>query len=111
MNKEILKQCKEIFDKVDQCSEEYDIAAFATYHALDSGLKESLFQLVRYGPIWDGDVISKHCRNVLLELELAVKVCFKGQQGYNAATYRGWSVIKHLDGFEEKIKQKAYGCV
>lgn len=54
---------------------------------------EQLLQLVKNGPIWDGDIISKSHRNDLLKWKLAVKCTFKGEQGYTSGSYYGWSVL------------------
>lgn len=59
-------------------------------------LHESLRQLVN-GPVWDGDVISKHCRDALLSFGLATRVCHKGEQGYTGAVYFAHTVLKAID--------------
>ena len=53
---------------------------------------EQLSPLVKFGPIWDGDVISKSKRDDLLRWRLAVRCCFKGEQGYTAGSYYGYTV-------------------
>lgn len=63
---------------------------------LPADLRGSLRQLVN-GPVWDGDVLSKHCRDALLEFGLAVRVCHKGQQGFTGATYFAFSVLKYIN--------------
>lgn len=63
---------------------------------LPHDLHEPLRQLVN-GPVWDGDVISKQCRDALLSFGLASRVCCKGEQGFTAATYFGYSVLKKID--------------
>lgn len=70
-----------------------ELASFALYHALDSDAQEVLFQLVKNGPVWDGDLISKAGRNELLTNGLATKCCAKGEQGYQVANYVGWNVL------------------
>ena len=54
---------------------------------------DQLEQLIKHGPVDDGDVIAKSHRDDLLNWGLATRVCCKGQQGYTAATYRGWNVF------------------
>lgn len=71
---------------------------------LDKRLHESLKQLIE-GPVWDGDVSSKQCRNELISLGLAMRVCCRGQQGHTGATYFAFSVMKIAD----KIKQGKIG--
>jgi hypothetical protein len=39
-------------------------------------------------------VISKTQRDTLMSWGLASRVCVKGEQGYTAANYIGWDVLK-----------------
>lgn len=48
-------------------------------------LEDQIEQLI-YGPVWDGHLISKHDRDRLLRMGLAVRVCDGGRTGYTAAT-------------------------
>jgi hypothetical protein len=59
-------------------------------------LKVQLSQLVR-GPVWDGDVISKSHRGVLFEMDIAIRVCCKGEQGYTGAKYIGYSILNKMN--------------
>lgn len=73
--------------------------------SLDGAERETLRALLKHGPLFDGDVPSKRGRDGLLEKELAVKIIVKGSDGYQAATYLGRDVFKHLktpDRIEEK---------
>lgn len=85
----------EKLEKLDQCDPEWDKAAVSMYNAMSSSHQEALGQLVRTGPVEDGDVISKACRDDLLDWGLASRVVVKNQQGYTAANYMGWSVLRH----------------
>lgn len=78
----------------DSLSDEYVAAEYALRHALCPNPLAQLHQLVEQGPVWDGNVISKSDRDELLTLGLASRVCVKGEQGYTAANYRGWGVLK-----------------
>jgi hypothetical protein len=78
----------------EQCSEEYDALCLACWHALSSEAKETLFALVKEGPLFDGDVPSKSGRDELLEHGLATKCVVKGEQGFQAANYLGWAVAQ-----------------
>lgn len=60
-------------------------------------LHEQLWQLQRSGPCWDGDVISKVDRDELLSIGACAKVCVKGEQGFNACTYFGHSLLQIFD--------------
>jgi len=55
-------------------------------------LREQLKQLV-YGPVWDGDIISKSYRGELFDLNLAVRVCVNGEQGFTGAPYIAYSIV------------------
>ncbi len=76
-----------------------DDDAYFTYgalvwDALSPGQREQLKQLLYQGPVWDGNIISKACRDQLIEWGLATRCCFLGEQGYTAATYAAFSVAK-----------------
>jgi len=72
----------------------YFSGAPIVWDALSSGQREQLNQLLHQGPVWDGNVISKSCRDDLLQYGLAVRCCFMGNQGYTAASYRALTVWK-----------------
>lgn len=61
--------------------------------ALPRGHRASLEQLVKRGPVHDGDVISKAHRGDLIRWGLASRVMVKGEWGYTAATYCGGHVL------------------
>ena len=83
---------KELIGLVD--SDNYFEVAQAISLILPHSVRDQLRQLV-HGPIWDGDVISKARRDMLLTLGLAVRVCLKGEQGYTGATYLAYSVVNN----------------
>ena len=66
-------------------------------------LHEQLYQLHSHGPLWDGDVISKSDRDELLAIDACAKVCVKGQDGYNACTYFGRSLLSIFDWLHGKL--------
>jgi hypothetical protein len=78
----------------DQADEDYDRRCRRAWTLMTSAQREVLAQLVRNGPIWDGDIASKAGRDDLLVCRLASRACVKGEQGYTVATYRGWDVFK-----------------
>ena len=63
---------------------------------LPKNLHGSLEQLLT-NPTWDGDVISKTYRDELLQYGLAVRVCVNNQQGFTAATYFAYTVMKIIN--------------
>lgn len=94
VSKEIVRQAIKVLKEKDQCSEEYECAAYALRHAMGASHLESLAQIVNHGPVHDGDVISKSHRSDLIEWGLAQRACVKGEQGYTAANYIGWDVLR-----------------
>lgn len=50
---------------------------------------DTLICLFKYGPVYDGDVPSKSERDWLVNNGLAAKVIYKGEDGYQALTYKG----------------------
>lgn len=47
-----------------------------------------------YGPSYDGDIPSKSGRDILLAEGFVAKVVVKGEQGFNACTYRGHAAYR-----------------
>jgi hypothetical protein len=86
-----------------------DEGYFDIVHAIalifPKNLIEQLQELVN-GPIWDGDIISKHDRGRLMEIGLAIRVCCKGEQGYTGATYTAHSILKKIDEIKETREDK-----
>ena len=64
---------------------------------LDNGEKDTLKAACKIGPLFDGDIPSKQARDSLVEKGLMAKVVVKGEQGYNAATYKGAWIFKLLE--------------
>lgn len=75
------------------------------WDGLTAGEREQLKQLLFQGPIWDGCVICKSDRDQLIRYGLATRCCFKGEQGYTAATYLAYSV--HKQGKGQTLRTKA----
>lgn len=67
-------------------------------------LHEPLYQLVKRGPCWDGDVISKTSRDELLSIGACSKVYVKGEDGFNAGTYFGGYLLKVYDWLYGEMK-------
>lgn len=62
--------------------------------AMDSGMRDCIRAAYLSGPIDDGDVPSKSGRDALLDSGYISKVVVKGEQGFNACTYKGSSAYK-----------------
>lgn len=93
-NREIVDRAIKAMDQAEFGSNAFDVAAWAAYQAMDSGQREVLRQLLFHGPVWDGDVCSKAARGDLFDWGLAVRCCFKGEQGYTAASYRAFTIYQ-----------------
>lgn len=50
---------------------------------------DTLVALYERGPLYDGDVPSKSGRDALVRSDMAAKVIVRGEDGYNACTYKG----------------------
>lgn len=96
MEREFLKELIKRGSKADKGYFEF-VHIVACY--LNHGLHEQLQQLIN-GPVWDGNIISKSCRDELFDLGLAIRVCHKGETGYSGATYFAWSVMKRAKEIE-----------
>lgn len=57
---------------------------------------ETLRAIHDRGPLYDGDVPSKAIRDELLEMDLIEKVVVGGEQGFQACTYFGSSVLESI---------------
>jgi hypothetical protein len=80
----------DLFDK----NELVDLVHMIDFAKSNRGLHEQLYQLHARGPVWDGDVVSKSQRTELLDIGACAKVCVKGEEGFNACTYFGRSLLR-----------------
>lgn len=63
--------------------------------SLGKDARDVLAQLYEHGPTYDGHVVSKCGRDLLVKHGLAVKICrAHGEEGYQAMTYLGRRVYK-----------------
>lgn len=62
--------------------------------AMDSGMRDCIRAAYLKGPIDDGDVPCKSGRDALLSSGYISKIVVKGEQGFNACTYKGSSAYK-----------------
>lgn len=56
---------------------------------MDGGERETLRCAFKQGPLWDGDVPSKQARTQLVDEGFMARVVVKGEDGFNACTYKG----------------------
>lgn len=83
---------EQLLDCVRGGGDGYEVACAELRAALTSAQREVLGQLVRSGPVWDGDVVSKSARDDLLRWGLASRAHYRGEQGYTVANYLGGHV-------------------
>lgn len=84
-------------------SRTYDDAAYSVWLAIESAGREQLVQLLKHGPVYDGDVVSKLNRDALIQCGIAVRCCFRGEQGYTAARYIAFTL--HSVGLERSARK------
>lgn len=65
--------------------------------AMDAADRDVIRATFRQGPLDDGDVPSKKARDVLLEDGFVSKVVVRGEEGYNACTYKGARAYRLLE--------------
>lgn len=71
---------------------------------------DTLYGMLERGPLYDGDVCSKQERDRLLEKGYCAKVVVKGQDGFNACTYKGQRLYRCLESrfkIQREIKANA----
>ena len=86
---------KELIERAENSSDYYFEYAEIVSKLLPKYLHEQLSQLVK-NPTHDGDILSKCYRNELLWYGLATRVCANGEQGYTAAKYFAFTVLKSI---------------
>jgi hypothetical protein len=97
MRNEIVTKAIAVMDTAEYGSDAFDVAAWAAYTAMDGGQREVLRQLLFKGPTWDGDICSKAARGDLFDWGLALRCCFRGGQGYTAASYRAFTIYHAVE--------------
>lgn len=91
---------KEIIDAIKLI----ELAELARANAFDT-----IVGLFKNGPLYDGDVPSKTERDWLVQNGLASKVIYKGEDGYQALTYKGakcYRIILSQKRFEVAKQQE-----
>lgn len=66
---------------------------------LTGGEVDTIIGAFKNGPIYDGDVPSKSARDGLLSEGFMAKVIVKGEDGFNALTYRGAMLYSIMEAF------------
>lgn len=76
----------------------YDGYGTVVWDALSPAQRAVLKQLLFQGPVWDGNVVCKSARDVLIHYGLASRCCFLGEPGYAVATYLALAVFEQGHG-------------
>lgn len=109
MTKVNMPQLEHAIRKMEASDEGYFAFGAIAWDAMSNGMRDQLKQLLFQGPVWDGNVISKSDRDDLIDLRLATRCCFLGEQGYTAATYMAYSVFKQGHG-DFIVKKRGTPC-
>jgi hypothetical protein len=86
---DIAKELNTDFSPMTQSEVDYFKEVASVALNLSAQEKTVLRACQQSGPLEDGDVPSKSGRDQLLDKGFVAKVIVKGEQGYNACTYRG----------------------
>lgn len=98
-------QIRYAFSRMDGDTDQRLAYAKIVWDGLGSAQREVLTQLLFQGPVYDGNIPSKSARDDLISYGLAARVCFLGEQGYTAATYKALPVFERGGGIP--IRKKA----
>lgn len=71
---------------------------------MTGGERDTLLCAFDKGPLWDGDVPSKHARNQLVDEGFMARVVVRGEDGFNACTYKGAWAARLLKALAPKEK-------
>ncbi|MDM1282400.1 hypothetical protein HXZ60_02145 [Acinetobacter towneri] len=63
--------------------------------------RETIKAAFKHGPLYDGDVPSKSSRDALVKDGFIAKVVVKGEDGFNACTYKGRWAYRILEAMSE----------
>jgi hypothetical protein len=99
-----MSQLLHALGKMRETDKGYCTYGAIVWDALRSGQRDTLRQLLFQGPVYDGNIVSKGYRDDLIEMGLATRCCFMGEQGYTAATYDAFNVFKQGRG--EPVRTK-----
>ena len=73
-----------------------NIEFIAKVQDMNSAELDTIKCCFKHGPIYDGDVPSKSARDSLVKDGFVAKVVVKGEDGFNACTYKGRSAYRIL---------------
>ncbi|NAR91489.1 hypothetical protein [Acinetobacter haemolyticus] len=81
-----------------------NIELIARVQEMSGGERETIMAAFKHGPLYDGDVPSKSSRDVLVKDGFIAKVVVKGEDGFNACTYKGRWAYRILSAMNENSK-------
>lgn len=93
----LLRAALDLARTADYGSDPRSVGMLAAWNLLAPDERDCLRQLVNEGPVFDGDILSKSARDDLIDYGLAVRCCVKGEQGYAAATYPAFPLLKFAE--------------
>ena len=92
----------------EELTDEDHLACYIIQHLFTPMLRDQLKQLVRFGPVWDGDVLSKSSRDNLIDLNLASRAMYKEEYGFTVANYHGGRILEIVT-IDERPKTESQG--
>lgn len=75
----------------------YEVECMKLAEEIPGDALEVLEQLIKNGPTFDGDLVSKNGRNWLFNADIATRGCHNGEPDWNIALNRGWHVKKYVE--------------
>lgn len=95
-----LKELLDVLHEDEKLSTDGELAwackLICRVQTMASGERDTIRAAFTAGPLYDGDVPSKSGRDALLEDGMIAKVVVKGEEGFNACTYRGAAAYRLL---------------
>ena len=79
-----------------------NIELIARVQEMSSGERETIKAAFNHGPLYDGDVPSKSSRDTLVKDGFIAKVVVRGEDGFNACTYKGRWAYRILNAMNDQ---------
>ena len=72
---------------------------------INAGEKDTIQAVFRNGPLFDGDMPSKSARDDLVNSGFMAKVVMRGEEGFNACTYKGAELYRLVEAIDKQDKE------
>ncbi len=78
-----------------------NIELIARVQEMSGGERDTIRAAFSHGPLYDGDVPSKSARDTLIKDDFIAKIVVKGEDGFNACTYKGRMAYRILQAMDD----------